>query len=212
MGNSPVSGEFPAQRPVTRNFDIFFDLRLNKRLSKQSWGWWFGTLSRPSWRQCNESMSQWWMVEYTSKHTTCCYATPLYLRTVTQICLKSWDALMFSRCFDINSKQKIPRKCLEVIKSVESISVENQAHMMTSSNGNIFSVTGLLCGEFTKKGRTKRLSKQSGRRWFETPSRPLWRQCNEHTNTLLVGGNNEQWGLNEMHGCHFVDNISKCRS
>ena len=33
-GNSPVSGEFPAQRPVTRNFDVFFDLRLNKRLSK----------------------------------------------------------------------------------------------------------------------------------------------------------------------------------
>ena len=28
-GNSPVSGEFPAQRPVTRSFDVFFDLRLN---------------------------------------------------------------------------------------------------------------------------------------------------------------------------------------
>ena len=35
-GNSPVPGEFPAQRPVTRSFDVFFDLRLNKRLSKQS--------------------------------------------------------------------------------------------------------------------------------------------------------------------------------
>ena len=31
-GNSPVSGEFPTQRPVTRSFDVFFDLRLNKRL------------------------------------------------------------------------------------------------------------------------------------------------------------------------------------
>ena len=29
-------GEFPAQRPVTQSFDVFFDLRLNKRLSKQS--------------------------------------------------------------------------------------------------------------------------------------------------------------------------------
>ena len=28
-GNSPVTGEFPAQRPVTRSFDAFFDLRLN---------------------------------------------------------------------------------------------------------------------------------------------------------------------------------------
>ena len=34
--NSPVVGEFPAQRPVTRSFDVFFDLRLNNRLSKQS--------------------------------------------------------------------------------------------------------------------------------------------------------------------------------
>ena len=37
--NSPVTGEFPTQRPVTRSFDGFFDLRLNKRLSKQSWGY-----------------------------------------------------------------------------------------------------------------------------------------------------------------------------
>ena len=49
-GNSPDHGEFPAQRPVTRSFDVFFDLRLNKRLSKQSWGWWFETPSRPLWR------------------------------------------------------------------------------------------------------------------------------------------------------------------
>ena len=35
-GNSPVSGEFPTQRPVTRSFDVFFDLCLNKRLRKQS--------------------------------------------------------------------------------------------------------------------------------------------------------------------------------
>ena len=53
-GNSPVPDEFPAQRPVTRSFDAFFDLCLNKRLSKQSWGWWFETLSRPLWRHCND--------------------------------------------------------------------------------------------------------------------------------------------------------------
>ena len=53
-GNSPVPGEFPAQRPVTRSFDVFFDLRLNKRLSKQSWGWWFETPLRPLWRHRNE--------------------------------------------------------------------------------------------------------------------------------------------------------------
>ena len=52
-GNSPITGEFPAQRPVTRSFDVFVDLRLNKWLSKQSWGWWFDTPSRPLWRHCN---------------------------------------------------------------------------------------------------------------------------------------------------------------
>ena len=52
-GNSPVTGEFPSQRPVVRSFDVFFDLCLNKRLSKRSWGWWFETPSRSSWRHCN---------------------------------------------------------------------------------------------------------------------------------------------------------------
>ena len=52
-GNSPVIGEFPTQRPVTRSFDVFFDLCLNKQLSKQSWGWWFETPPRPLWRHCN---------------------------------------------------------------------------------------------------------------------------------------------------------------
>ena len=52
-GISPVTCEFPAQRPVTQSFDVFIDLRLNKRLSKQWWGWWFETLSRPLWRHCN---------------------------------------------------------------------------------------------------------------------------------------------------------------
>ena len=52
-GNSPVPGEFPAQRPVTRSFDVYFDLRPNKGLSKQSRGWWFETLSCSLWRHRN---------------------------------------------------------------------------------------------------------------------------------------------------------------
>ena len=53
-GNPPVPGEFPTQRPVTRSFDVFFDLRLNQRLSKKSWGWYFETIQRPLWRHCND--------------------------------------------------------------------------------------------------------------------------------------------------------------
>ena len=60
-----VTGEFPTQRPVTRSFDVFFDLCLNKRLSKQSWGWWFDTLSRPLWRHCDETTN-------CHKHATPC--------------------------------------------------------------------------------------------------------------------------------------------
>ena len=37
-----------------RSFDVYFDLHLNKRLSKQSWGWWFATSSRPVWHHSNE--------------------------------------------------------------------------------------------------------------------------------------------------------------
>ena len=66
-GNSPVPNEFPAQRPVTRSFD----LRLNKRLSKQSWGWWFETLSRPLWRHRNEwKLRPQWLKGLRQRHAT----------------------------------------------------------------------------------------------------------------------------------------------
>ena len=74
----------------------------------------------------------------------------------------------------------------------------SMCYMMTSSNGNIFRVTGPLCGEFTGPGEfptqrpvtrsfdvffdlrlNKRLNKQSWGWWFETPSWSLWRHCNE---------------------------------
>ena len=67
-GISPVTGEFPAQRPVTRSFDAFFDLRLNKWLSKQWWCWWFETPSRPLWRHFNGHKSELFLA------TTGCYA------------------------------------------------------------------------------------------------------------------------------------------
>ena len=52
-GEFTSPGEFPTQRPVMRGVDVFFDPHLNKRLSKQPWGWWFETLSWSLWRQCN---------------------------------------------------------------------------------------------------------------------------------------------------------------
>ena len=54
-----LCGEFigPAQRPVTRSFDILFDPGLNKQLSKQLWGWWFETLSCSLRHHCNVNVN-----------------------------------------------------------------------------------------------------------------------------------------------------------
>ena len=52
-GNSPVTGEFPAHKPVTRSFDVFFDLCPDEQLSKESWGWWSEMPSCPLWRHSN---------------------------------------------------------------------------------------------------------------------------------------------------------------
>ena len=53
VGNSPVTGEFPSQRPATRNFDVDL-LRLNKCLSKQSWGWSSEMPLHSLWCHCND--------------------------------------------------------------------------------------------------------------------------------------------------------------
>ena len=52
-GKSPVIGEFPAQRPVTRSFDVFIDLYLDRQLGKQWRSRCFETPSRSLWRHCN---------------------------------------------------------------------------------------------------------------------------------------------------------------
>ena len=53
-GNSRITGEFSAQRPVTRSFDVFFNLRPNKWLSKQWRRWCFETPFRSLRRHCKE--------------------------------------------------------------------------------------------------------------------------------------------------------------
>ena len=57
-GNSPVTSEAPSQRPVMRSFDVFFDLGLNKPLSKQSRRRWFEMPSGSLWRHCNDNGCQ----------------------------------------------------------------------------------------------------------------------------------------------------------
>ena len=90
--NSPVSSEFPTQRPVTRSFDVFFDLRLNKRLSKQSRGWWFEMLSRPFWRHCNDIFE---IRSYFLTYSAC--SKPMWSRTEAANNLKKTLTEIYNR-------------------------------------------------------------------------------------------------------------------
>ena len=114
---------------------------------------------------------------------------------------------------------------------------ENNFNMMTSSNGNIFRVTGHLCGEFTgdspQKGQwrgalvfclNKRLSKHSWGWWFETLSRPLWHhynvKCAPFTKKFMstspsaksqVSVKFERWYLDIdiLHGCMIQNHLKR---
>ena len=50
----PFVRGIPSQRPVTRSFDVIYDLCLNKRFSKQPRRWWFEMPWCSLWRHCNE--------------------------------------------------------------------------------------------------------------------------------------------------------------
>ena len=81
-------------------------------------------------------------------------------------------------------------------KNISQIYIKVMLHMMTSLNGNIFRVTGLLCGEFTDQRcfdvffdlrLNKRLSNQLWGWWFETPSRPcIWGYFHRRINTNFL--------------------------
>ena len=84
VGNPPVTGGFPSQGPVTRNLDYFFDLRLNKRLDKQSRGWWFETPSRSLWRQCNS------LYVLHCRHYVVCYCCRCYPKSFCSLKGNYW--------------------------------------------------------------------------------------------------------------------------
>ena len=121
---------------------------------------------------------------------------PRFLHVFRQIC---WNVKLFYYYSALGNLISAIA-CMHVVKLSPSAHygwyLWGSQHMMTSLKGNIFRVTGPLCGEFTghrwvplKKASDaelwcflwydKRLSTQSRRRWFELPSRSLWRRCND---------------------------------
>ena len=103
--NLSVNGEFPSQRPVTRSFGVWFDLYLNKQLSKQSWGWWVEMPSRSLWRHFNEDP----LNKPFSKKINVSYVEIRMFRV-------KWLKTMTS--FDASPGHQYPQYCNNVIHSV----------------------------------------------------------------------------------------------
>ena len=149
-GNSPVTGEFPAQRPVTRGFDVSFDLRLNKWFSKISWGCWFDV-------PCNFTE---WHTSGTSQvlNFVAHYFGLVQLQPIPSMTYYPWW-----------------RHQMETFSVLLALCERNSPvptgfpsqRPVTRSFDAFFD----LC-------LNKRLRKQPIRRWFETPSCSLWRHCN----------------------------------
>ena len=121
-GNSLVTGEFPSQRPVTRSFDVFSDLGLNKRLSKQLGRRWFETPSCSLLRHCNVPKVQ--QQSVCSRVVSDClcliillfvFIRPLFLLTIHSL----FAQLLFSRlctpCPSVHASRPHSFACLPVI-------------------------------------------------------------------------------------------------
>ena len=86
-----VFGEFtshPAQRPVMRSFNVFFDLCLNKQLRKQSWGWWSEMPSQSLWCHCNDHL-----------FAIDCAKTRFQFANYNESCLLEWMPFYFTYLF-----------------------------------------------------------------------------------------------------------------
>ena len=88
-GNSLVTGDFPSQRPATRSFDVFCDLRLNKRLSK---------------RPCNgcHKSSLTWAIRYCDVMVTDCsrvVSKDAFMITTTLLTRTAWHGRSSSLVF-----------------------------------------------------------------------------------------------------------------
>ena len=93
---SPVNSPHKKARPVTRSFDVFFYLLLNKRLSKQSRGWRFETPSHPLWRHCNGIA--WLYIVF--PHACIIYISEIFIVILTHLRwhnpLVTWSDVLFN--------------------------------------------------------------------------------------------------------------------
>ena len=191
-GYLPVPVKFPTQRQVMHSFNVFCDLRLNKQLSKQSWGWWFEMLSRPVWRRCN-------VVGYFDEtlppngwcHRLCEMGWSKLILGIDYSFLAFyasrnalWADMTSGNVFRFRKALTDPctasttawwRQQMEIFSALLGLCADDSP--VTCEFPSQRPVTRTF-GAFFDLCLYKQLSKQSRRRWFETPSRILWRHCN----------------------------------
>ena len=161
-------GEFPTQRPVTRSFDVFFDVGLNKWLSKQPWGWWFET---PSWsllRQCNvkhlDPIKIVDILQQIKTDQTVCIFHVAYCKCDFWLVVLSPSQTLC--VYDDVIKRKHFPHYWPFVRGIHRSPV-NSPHKGQWRGTDVFFDLILI----------KRLRKQWWGWWYETPSRPLWRHC-----------------------------------
>ena len=191
-GNPQVAGGFPLQTPATRSFNIFFDLCMNKRFSKQSKRRRFEAPPSILWRHCTlvaiSSQKRMQLANWNADHTSSNKMvekisrdfetlTELLITNFFMLCLlsRSYHILVFMLYMTMVSPTGISIanviKCMKCIGRMHFVPQGYCYHidkesMMASSNGNIFRVTGPLCGEFT------------GLRWIpHTKASDAWLWC-----------------------------------
>ena len=142
VGNSPVPGEFLTQRSVTQSFDVFFHLRLDKWLRKQSWGWWFETLLHPLWHHCNVSLI---------KPSKCMFELGCHCACRCYITCSAWPSAVLTTKFDLNFPKfhwilmisnlysliwshytRWPKRCCKILLCL-SLSVKYMYHIITDN-------------------------------------------------------------------------------
>ena len=129
----PLCGEFTGHRwiPRTKASDAdlwcFFYLRMNKRLNKQSWDWWFETLSHPLWRHSNEPRLRW--IAYSNRNY-CVWLLVDFPFSISKIC--PWCCLVA-----VNSVTKfratslvLEQWCKEPCTTEATRSIENKWHLL----------------------------------------------------------------------------------
>ena len=177
---------------MTRRFDLFLHLRLNKRLSKQWWGWWFETPWGPLWRHFNGDENI--VIMPVPRQAIIWANVGLLLIGPLGILVKFESTYLNLQARKLTSKCCLSTKLRPFFLGLTWWSHETE----------IFSALLAICegnwpviGEFpSQRPMTRsfdvffdlclntRLSKQMGPRWFETPSCSLWRHCNEYDNGI----------------------------